>query len=77
MWKNHSTGRSDKIAKVPYAGPIMDYKSWLPKNDREWDVIIGKSLVAMYALLACWTYSFMLVLLPILILYHFEWKSRD
>jgi len=76
MWKNHKNGRSDKIAQIPYAGPVMDYKSWMPHNNHDWNIIIGKSMVAVYILLAFMTYSFLLVFVPVLVLYHFEWKTE-
>jgi hypothetical protein len=76
MWRNQRQGKQDKIAKIPYAGPVMDYNSWLPTTQHGWNIMIQKAILVLYVAMACYMYSFMWALVPVLVLYHLEWRTE-
>jgi hypothetical protein len=68
-------GDMSELRAIPYAGPLLDYKSWKPSNKNDWNIILNKALMIGYVLLAVWI-PFMWIFVAIALVYDFDWTER-
>lgn len=83
-WRIASNVRNKKttqdLTKIPYVGPMIDFKKWLPTNKEGWNIIINKVLILALTSL-CFLigggYGITLGIVTILaVLYDINWMER-
>jgi hypothetical protein len=63
------------VAKIPIYGNLANTSSWMPKNRHEWNILVGKVVVAFYASVAVF-FPYMWLFVVMIIVYHVEWKTE-
>jgi len=83
-WRIASNVRNKKatqdLTAIPYVGPMIDFKKWLPTDKRGWNIIINKILILILASMAFLIgggYGLTLGIITILaVLYDIDWMER-
>jgi hypothetical protein len=83
-WRIASNVRNKKatqnLTAIPYIGPMVDYRKWLPTNKDGWNIIVNKILILVLTSL-CFLigggYGMTLGLITVLaVLYDIDWVER-